>query len=160
MWANPRARSATRALIWLAAAAIVVFLAAGNTGAQEPRVIDGDTFEMDGDRIRLHGIDALEISGPCPALSEAATEALRERLAAGAVECFLPPHGDAVDRHGRLVRRCEVGGQDVAAALVAVGLAVDWPRYSGGAYAEAQAFAQEWQQGIWATECRPRWWEE
>ena len=51
--------SVTRYLI---AFALVLFLSpvalADITG--QPRVIDGDTLEIDGQRIRLHGIDAPE----------------------------------------------------------------------------------------------------
>ena len=89
--------------------------------------IDGDTFKIDGHRIRLFGIDAperSEIGGT------AATLALQGLLDRG-VTCQAVD----VDRYGRTVAICFLDdGTDIACALVAMGHADDWPRYSGGRY--------------------------
>ncbi|WP_349629375.1 thermonuclease family protein [Bradyrhizobium sp. BR2003] len=53
------------------------------------------------------------------------------------------------DRYGRLVAVCSVGKVDLADWLVRSGLAVDWPRYSKGDYAAAEAEARGKQSGIW-----------
>ena len=42
----------------LVALIFVTFLATAETPTGMPRVIDGDTIEIAGERIRLHGIDA------------------------------------------------------------------------------------------------------
>ena len=89
--------------------------------------IDGDTFKIDGHRIRLWGIDAperSEIGGT------AATLALQGLLDRG-VTCQAVD----VDRYGRTVAICMLDdGTDIACALVAMGHARDWPRYSKGRY--------------------------
>jgi micrococcal nuclease len=89
--------------------------------------IDGDTFKADGKRIRLWGIDAperSEIGGT------AATIALQGLLDRG-VTCQAVD----TDRYGRTVAMCFLrDGTDIACALVAMGVAEDWPRYSGGRY--------------------------
>ena len=54
------------------------------------------------------------------------------------------------DRYGRTVATCTVDGVDLADWLVGQGLALDWPRYSGGRYANAQREAQRAGLGIWA----------
>lgn len=99
-------------------------------------VVDGDTLEVGGERVRLWGIDAPELDAPGGA---AARTALAE-LAADGVVCVAPPSGQDRDRWGRAVRLCRTpDGRDLAAALVAAGVATDWPRYSGGFY------SQKWQ---------------
>ncbi|WP_229174742.1 thermonuclease family protein [Bradyrhizobium ivorense] len=53
------------------------------------------------------------------------------------------------DRYGRSVAVCTVGKIDLADWLVRGGLAVDWPRYSKGDYASAEAKARAKQSGMW-----------
>jgi micrococcal nuclease len=89
--------------------------------------IDGDTFKADGQRIRLWGIDAPERSDIG---GTAATIALQGLLDRG-VTCQAVD----TDRYGRTVAMCFLqDGTDIACALVAMGHAEDWPRYSGGRY--------------------------
>jgi len=46
---------------------------------------------------------------------------------------FFPGYATTgTDRYGRTVATCAVAGADMGAWLVAQGLALDWPRYSGG----------------------------
>ena len=130
----------TRVLILLAS------LLAGSAIAGDVRIVDGDTIELHGVRVRLEGIDAREAGTAC---GDAATAALAELVGDGPVVCA--PIG--VDRYGRLVARCRVGGAagdvDLATAMVAAGWARDWPAYSGGAYAAAEAEARAAGAGIW-----------
>ena len=49
----------------LAALLLLVPSVAGTDITGKPRVIDGDTFEIAGERIRLHGIDAPETQQTC-----------------------------------------------------------------------------------------------
>lgn len=97
------------------------------------RVIDGDTFEVSGVRIRLHGIDAPEIDQPCT--TEQNTEwacgawvqtQIAERYSGKQTHCSEVDR----DRYGRVVARCTVAGQDVGRAIVADGLAFAYRRYS------------------------------
>lgn len=93
--------------------------------------IDGDTFKIGSERIRLFGIDAPERRA---AGGAAATRALQSLLDQGVI-C------EAVDtdRYGRTVAMCFLeDGADIACALVAMGHAEDWPRYSGGRYAACE----------------------
>lgn len=115
-------------------------------GSGSVRVVDGDTFDRNGERVRVWGIDAPEASaryGP------AATAALR-RLVRGDIRCQRPPTMEDRDRYGRLVRRCFTeDGKDISAELVRQGWAVDWPRYSNGIYADEQREARWARRGIW-----------
>lgn len=91
-------------------------------------VVDGDTFWMGGQRIRIADIDAPETHPPrCPAeaeLGNRATIRLRELLNAGPVAL------EAVDRdedvYGRKLRIVTRDGRSVGRQLVSEGLARDW----------------------------------
>ena len=94
-------------------------------------VIDGDTIAVHGVRVRLAEIDAPELAQTCTMpdgktwmCGKVAAEAVQRMLAEGPVRCTLT----AFDRYGRSVGSCEASGEDIAAHLVAVGLAVIWPR--------------------------------
>lgn len=91
-------------------------------------VIDGDTIVIDGRHIRLAGIDAPELDHPWGKKSKWALFALckGQRITAR-----LRPELT----HGRLVAECFLpDGRDLAAELVKAGLALDWPKFSGGKY--------------------------
>ena len=64
------------------------------------RVIDGDTFEMDGETIRLWGIDAPEMTGACAEHGVSARWLMVTGLR-GSVRCEMPPDGQDRDRYGR-----------------------------------------------------------
>ena len=101
----------------------------------EIRVIDGDTLDMAGDRIRLRSetgpIDAPELrSAKCP-LELFRAEAARDRLAA-----IIAPGARIVDtgerdRWKRPIVLVYVDGKDVGTQLVAEGHAKPWPKTGG-----------------------------
>jgi len=130
----------------------------GEPFSGHPRVIDGDTIDVAGIRVRMQGIDALERDQQCNrrgggrfACGEAAREALEELIAGREVTCT--PDGSLT--HGRTVAVCTVadtrGGMlDLNEGMVRSGLAFDCPRYSKGRYAEAEAAAKAAGEGAWA----------
>ena len=90
---------------------------------------DGDTMRAGDLRIRIWGIDAPERGDPGGAR---ATEALRSLITGQRLTC----EDMGPDRYGRTVARCTLpDGRDLACALVEMGAARDWPKYSKGAYA-------------------------
>ena len=56
----------------------------------------------------------------------------------------------SLDRYGRTVATCLVGGADLGDWLVRNGLALDWPQYSKRKYESAQRNAEQGGQGMWA----------
>lgn len=109
---------------------------------------DGDSLRLGRDRIRLWGIDAPELDQIC--WSDAGQEwpcgrtayaALRDRLAAGAVAC----RARGTDRYRRILATCSVSGKDVAALLVAEGLALSRNAYGGEERAARAARLGLWQ---------------
>jgi endonuclease YncB( thermonuclease family) len=125
---------------WVAAVAggamlgIATLSATGNTASAgglpllapwSLRVIDGDTFDYGGERIRIAGIDAPEMRSPRCAyeaeLGERATRRLGQLLRAGQFE--LLPIGRDADVHGRKLRDVTRNGKSIGDVLIAEGLA-------------------------------------
>ncbi len=94
-------------------------------------VVDGDTFHMAGDKIRIADIDTPETHPPrCTAeaaLGEQATLRLQELLNAGSFA--LAPIDRDRDRYGRRLRIVERDGRSIGEILIAEGLARP---YAGG----------------------------
>lgn len=123
-------------------------------------IIDGDTLEIHGQRIRLWGIDAPESSQLCrnnnSDLYRCGAEAANKLSAftSGKVVSCVPVDRD---RYRRVVARCSVNGIDMAEWLVGNGLALDWPRYSHRRYRSIQDSARREEKGIWAGTWTPPW---
>jgi endonuclease YncB( thermonuclease family) len=97
--------------------------------ASEVRVIDGDTIDFEGMRVRLADIDTPEVRGRCAhetELAARATRRLRALLADGAIELHRLPSGRDEDRYGRKLRIVTRDGRSVGDMLVAEGLARTW----------------------------------
>jgi endonuclease YncB( thermonuclease family) len=116
-------------------------------------VVDGDTLEIHGTRIRLFGIDAPESSQLCRGedslqyrCGAKAANDLTAFIARRPVSCTPTSR----DQYGRTVAMCSVAGIDLADWLVCNGLALDWPHYSNGKYAAAERDAESAGRGIWA----------
>ncbi|MDW9493948.1 thermonuclease family protein [Sinorhizobium meliloti] len=117
-------------------------------------VIDGDTIVIQGERIRINGVDAPESWQTCEdgdglvyRCGKASAFALDRFLAAS-----RPTRCEFVerDRYDRFVGVCfRADGRSVNRWLVESGNAVDWRRYSMGAYADAEATARSSHTGIW-----------
>jgi endonuclease YncB( thermonuclease family) len=121
-------------------------------------VIDGDTLEIGGRRIRLHGIDAPESAQRCEADGAAclcgrrAAFALADRIGRRTVTCAPKD----IDRYGRVVAVCAVGGEDLNAFMVRRGWALAYRDYST-AYLDAEAAARAESLGLWRGEFVPPW---
>jgi endonuclease YncB( thermonuclease family) len=91
------------------------------------RVIDGDTFDYGGMRVRVADIDTPEARGRCAyetRLAARATARMRDLLNAGPFELHRVDRDE--DRYGRKLRIVTRGGRSLGDALVAEGLARTW----------------------------------
>ena len=137
--------------------AIVIYMAlalsaqAGGVIGQAS-VIDGDTVEIHGQRIRLFGIDAVETSQRCERNGQAwncgkdSAFALADRIGRSAIDC----RGQEKDRYGRLVAVCFKGAEDLNRWMVEQGWAVAYRRYSVD-YVAAEDAARAARRGLWAS---------
>lgn len=117
------------------------------------KVLDGDTLQLGGERIRLHGIDALEAGQTCIRDGKAwgcgqDAAALLARFADGqTVNCRQQDR----DSYQRIVASCRVGELDLAQVVVEAGLAVALPDFSD-AYVETEARVRQRGIGMWGAE--------
>ncbi|WP_339763599.1 thermonuclease family protein [uncultured Sulfitobacter sp.] len=107
--------------------------AAGERITGTIQVIDGDTFDVGGTRVRLFGIDAPEGDQTCTDERGATlrcgsfvTTQVRDAYRGKQAVCKQID----TDRYGRSVARCVVGNVDVGQSLVASGLAFAFAEYS------------------------------
>ncbi|MEN9059982.1 thermonuclease family protein [Ponticoccus litoralis] len=95
--------------------------------AQSLHVRDADTIVVDGTPVRLNGVDAPELK------TRAGRDAKRwmvNYLRGRSITCDL--NGDRT--YDRWVGVCYADGQDIGAAVIAAGHALDCRRHSGGRY--------------------------
>ena len=115
-------------------------------------VTDGDTLDIHGVKIRLHGIDAPEAGQTCTDANNAsvrcgtlAARALADKIGTAPLSC-VPLDRDA---YGRTVARCLAGGEDINAWLVENGWAVAYRSFSAD-YIAQELRARNAKRGIWA----------
>ena len=118
------------------AAILAMFLIAATTGAAladitgTASIIDGDTIDLHGERIRLHGIDAPESRQTCISngatwpCGQSATDALASFIGGVPVRC----KEQGTDRYGRIIATCYVQGEDIEAWMVLNGWALAYRR--------------------------------
>lgn len=107
---------------------VTITVTEGATLSGKCWVIDGDTIDIGGRRIRLAGIDAPELDHP---YGKAARSTLI-RLSKGQV---IRAEFDGQASYERTMATCYLpDGRDLSAEMVKAGMAIDWPKYSGGRY--------------------------
>lgn len=112
---------------------LVTGLWAGAAGAQV-QVRDADTIVVDGTSVRLNGVDAPELG---TGAGRDARRFLVNFLQGKVIECEL--NGERT--YDRWLGVCFADGDDIGAAVIAAGHALDCRRYSGGRYASLETAA-------------------
>lgn len=121
-------------------------------------VLDGDTLDVAGRRIRLNAIDAPESQQTCTAegaewpCGQLATAALADVVRTASVSCSIL----GTDRYGRDIGRCYVEGIDIAAAMVRSGWALAYRQY-GADYVDEEHQAKQERLGVWIGSLTPPW---
>ncbi len=119
----------------------------------QARAIDGDTLDMGGVRVRLHGIDAPEFEQRCRSggrrwpCGQYATQALASLIGNETVECEKRDS----DSYGRVVAACRAGGRDLGSWMVAEGWVLTYRQYSH-AYMAEESRARAERRGVWQGE--------
>jgi len=128
--------------------------------AGKVRVIDGDTIDIAGSRIRLQGIDAPETDQSCFDAANrawwcgrAATRVLIDHLGGRPFKC----ESSGLDRYRRVLAVCVLpDGSDVNAWMVQQGWALAYYHYSD-VYQPQEDEAHAARRGIWAGTFMPPW---
>lgn len=95
-------------------------------------VIDGDTIRIGEVRLRLAGIDAPELEHPW---GKKAKWELVQLCKGQTITAVIEPDLS----YDRIVATCFLpDGRDLSAEMVQRGLALDWPKFSGGKYAHLE----------------------
>lgn len=122
-------------------------------------VVDGDTLEIRGERVRLEGIDAPEAGQTCGRkwlghwnCGSAATSALEAFVGTRRVEC----QSAGRDKYRRMLGWCSVDGRDINGEMVKAGHAWAFVKYSKR-YETVEAQARKAKRGIWQGEALPAW---
>jgi endonuclease YncB( thermonuclease family) len=134
---------------------VSIFIVASVARAADPivgqaSVIDGDTLEIHGIRIRLHGMDAPErgqscfVRGKTFRCGQRASLALSDRIGGAMVSCEPKDR----DRYGRVVAVCRSGREDLNAWMVSQGWALAYRRYSKD-YIRHEKKASSLKLGVW-----------
>lgn len=140
----------------IAALVVLAFVVPSGANAEDlvgrASVVDGDTLEIRGEKIRLHGIDAPESSQRCTRpngkewrCGQKSANALSDKIGQRNVRC----EGDKRDRWGRLIAVCFSGTQDLNAWLVRRGWAVAYRKYSKD-YVPHEERARRAKAGVWS----------
>ena len=124
------------------------------------RVVDGDTIDVAGTRIRLEGIDAPEAGQTCGradgqtwSCGWAATRTLERLVGAGQVRCASKGN----DRHGRMLGQCwSADNRELNAEMVRLGLAWAFVRFSRE-YVALETAARAAKVGVWQGASQPAW---
>ena len=150
---SPRLRSVLNVALLAAAAVLAVWLNGSDPPPSDAalsglvtRVVDGDTLDLAGRRIRLADLDAPEHDQTCTRpngtwrCGDAATAALRDAVAGRTLTCAARD----TDRYQRIVATCRTGDGDLGGLLVGKGLAI-----ALGGYAAEQTAARAARAGLW-----------
>ena len=143
-------------LRYLIFALLVAVATIGTAAARSPivgvaSVIDGDTLEIHGQRIRLHGIDAPESGQFCEKdgkqyrCGQQAALALANKIGRLPIRC--EPRD--IDRYKRVVAICRLGEEDLNGWMVRHGWAIAYRQYSRD-YVNDERVARTAKAGIWA----------
>lgn len=111
-------------------------------------VVDGDTININKTQIRLFGIDAPELNHPH---GKKAKWELIGLCKGQTVRAVITDEDD----HGRMVAKCYLpDGRDLSAEMVQAGLAIDWPKFSGGQYSTLEV--ENARKKMWLADARQK----
>lgn len=136
----------------------ILLLAVGMTSTHAedligvPRIVDGDTVEISGVKIRLEGIDAPETNQLC--LDDKSQpwkcgKGVRDQLIKKSADRSWTCRVSGQDRFHRSLASCYIDGEDIQRWMVRSGLALPFTRYSHK-YDADEAAAREARAGLWS----------
>jgi endonuclease YncB( thermonuclease family) len=147
------------ALLWMLCLATIATTPAASTLIEGvASVIDGDTLEIHGQRIRLKGIDAPESGQTCtkdgkPYLcGKVAAFALADKIGRQVVTC----EQTGTDRYKRALATCFLDETDLCEWMVSQGQALAFRKYSTE-YVPAENQARAKRLGLWSGEFQNPW---
>ena len=137
---------------------VLSFLTCNISIADSLRVVDGDTIDLNGEKIRFSGIDAPEsnykgkeqtclINETIIKCGKLSKEFLIKKIGTNKVTC---KREEKPDQYNRILAECFVNGESLSKILVKNGYAFDYARYSKKKYAQDQEYAKTNKLGLWS----------
>lgn len=124
-----------------------------------PVILDGDTLDFSGVRVRIFGIDAPERDQLCEhadgsryGCGQFARETMVQLIAGEPVSCTRRD----IDPYGRMVAVCKGARADLGAAMVEAGAAIAYRHYSMD-YVPQENEARSHSTGIWQGRFEAPW---
>ncbi len=122
-----------------------------NVAKGKARVIDGDTIEINNEKIRFGGINSPESKEVGYRLAK---DKLIKKIAKNILTCVREKKKD---RYQRTVAECFINGQSLSSFMVKNGYACDYIYYSKGKYSNEQKYAKANKLGIWKMKYNTSW---
>jgi micrococcal nuclease len=111
-------------------------------------VTDGDTITIQKTQVRLYGTDAPELHHP---YGKNAKWAMVRLCKGHRIRAEITDE----DEYGRTVAKCFLpDGRDLSEELVKQGLAIDWPKFSGGKYSHLEV--EGIRKKLWLADARQK----
>ena len=115
------------------------------------RAIDGDTIEINKEKIRFGGINSPERNEVGYKLAK---DKLTEKIKNKTLVCMKEKNKD---RYSRTVAECFVNSQNLSSFMVKYGYACDYVYYSKGKYSNEQKYAKVNKLGVWDMKYNSSW---
>ena len=125
--------------------------AENNVAKGKARIIDGDTVEINKEKIRFGGINSPERNEVGYRLAK---DKLTEKIAKNIITCVREKNKD---KYRRTVAECFINGESLSSFMVKKGYACDYIYYSKGKYAKEQKYAKANKLGIWKMKYNTSW---
>ena len=125
--------------------------AENNVAKGKARIIDGDTIEINKEKIRFGGINSPERKEIGYRLAK---DKLVEKIANNIVTCTREK---IKDKYQRTVAECFINGESLSSFMVKNGYACDYIYYSKGKYAKEQKYAKANKLGVWKMKYNISW---
>ena len=122
-----------------------------NFAKGKARIIDGDTIEINKEKIRFGGINSPERNEVGYKLAK---DNLTKKIINKTLICIREKNKD---RYSRTVAECFINRESVSSFMVKKGYACDYVYYSKGKYAEEQKYAKANKLGIWEMKYDTSW---
>ena len=129
----------------------IVNSAENNVLKGKARIIDGDTIEINKEKIRFGGINSPERNETGYRLAK---DKLIEKIANNILTCVREKNKD---KYRRTVAECFIDGESLSSFMVRKGYACDYIYYSKGKYAKEQKYAKANKLGIWKMKYNTSW---
>ena len=129
----------------------IVNSAENNVVKGKARIIDGDTIEINKEKIRFGGINSPERNETGYRLAK---DKLIEKIANNILTCVREKNKD---KYRRTVAECFIDGESLSSFMVRKGYACDYIYYSKGKYAKEQKYAKANKLGVWKMKYNTSW---